>query len=501
MTRVHTSTTEHTRIWFWGILLVGGLLRFYRLGFQSLWIDESLQYSIAGADGFTGVIDRLPRSIHPPLSFLVNHFFLRFGDFDAFLRVPSVLFGIASLPLVYLLAQQITSKRAAVFTALIVAISPLHIWYSQDGRMYAQLIFFSLLSTVLLLRALARANPYWWGGYALAVTAGMYTHVFMALGVIAQCLWVLLWHRRHLLAYCLSGVAAVLLYLPQLVWWVKFYFYLVNSTREAAEGASGGGSDFSWMALPYTFFTYGAGFSLGPSVADLHDERSVEWLLQFFPSIVTVAVVFGALLALGLWVTSKCYGMKPLSLCLVGLGCPLAGVTLLSLLTGFPFNARYALVAFPYFCILVGTAVAWSYRKNVWIGTVASVAVLGLSGVSLYNHFFNPYYAKEDVRSAVAFWSAVATHEPLLCPSAGSLAYHYLRREPRNRYHMVGGKNLDEMLDQMHASFSATGVSSAYVLLARDWYRIREKVIRQAFVVTHEYSYPGRVKLLRIAQR
>ena len=53
------------------------------------------------------------------------------------------------------------------------------------------------------------------------------------------------------------------------------------------------------------------------------------------------------------------------------------------------------------------------------------------------------------------------------------------------------------MVAKTREFFVTHDVSSAYVLLARDWHQAREKEIRNAFTITYEPVYPG-VKLLRI---
>ena len=294
------STISPHKIWIGLIVVAGVLLRLYRLDVQSLWADEGLQYFVASAAHFSDVLDRMDRTFHPPLSFLVSHVFLKWGDPEVFLRLPSALLGIGSLLLCYVVAKRLTSPLVALFAMLVLAVSPFHIWYSQDGRMYAQLLFLSLLSTLFLLRALEGEQRFWWFLYALGVVAGMYTHVFMGLSAMVQCLWVWWQHPRARWAYCASGLLVALLCLPLIMPWLGYFLYRVGSVGGHVAAESGGRSGSAWAALPYTFFVYGAGFSLGPSVAELHEQRSVRFLLQYLPSIVTVGVVFGSLLVVGM---------------------------------------------------------------------------------------------------------------------------------------------------------------------------------------------------------
>ncbi|MCI0563189.1 MAG: glycosyltransferase family 39 protein, partial [Nitrososphaera sp.] len=247
------SIVEHEKIWLWLIILVGAALRLYHLDSQSLWQDEGLQYFIANAENIGSVLERTQwRTWHPPLSFFINHLFLLVGSSDFFLRLPSALFGIGSLPLCYVLVKRLTSGDIALFVILVFALSPFHIWYSQEGRMYAQLLFFSLLSSVVLLQALERSQWRWWFFYAFVVAAGMLTHILMAFGVMAHLFWVLLYHRRHLLWFIAGGVVAALLFLPWAYTSPKVKNFLKpSSTPRTYTGSASSG--FSWEVLPYTF--------------------------------------------------------------------------------------------------------------------------------------------------------------------------------------------------------------------------------------------------------
>lgn len=492
-----TGDGEREKIWLWLIILVGAALRLYHLDSQSLWQDEGLQYFIASAENIESVFERIQwRTWHPPLSFLINHLFLLVGSSDFFLRLPSALFGIGSLPLCYVLVKRLASGYIALFVVLVFALSPFHIWYSQEGRMYAQLLFLSLLSSVVLLQALERSQWRWWFFYAFVVAAGMLTHILMAFGVMAHLFWVLLYYRRHLRWFIAGGVVAALLFLPWAYTSPKVKNFLKpSSTPRTYTGSASSG--FSWEVLPYTFFAYSAGFSLGPTVAELHEDRSVGFLLQFLPLILAVGIIIGTLLVSGMWALYKNYGVRCFVFFLLALVVPLGGAAFFSFMPKGLFNVRYTIMAFPAFCMFVGTAVAIAYRKNQFVGMVALLAVLSISTASLVNHFSNPRYAKEDIKSAVAAWHLVAKDQYLLSFVPGGTRdaiNRYLEEHERDQ-HISGGQT--QVVAKTREFFVTHDVSSAYVLLARDWHQARENALRSAFSVANEHVYPG-AKLLRI---
>lgn len=107
---------------------------------DSLWYDET----------FTAALARLPfdqmnivtlYDVHPPVWYLIEHLTVRvFGASEIALRLPSLLFGIYSCVLVYELAGQFASKRAALFAGLFTAMLPAHIYYGHEARGYTLLL-------------------------------------------------------------------------------------------------------------------------------------------------------------------------------------------------------------------------------------------------------------------------------------------------------------------------------------------------------------------------
>lgn len=485
---------------FWLALIfgVGASLRLYGLNFQSLWHDEALQFYVATQNSFSELLHQT-RSFHPPLSFLINHVFLLLGESDFFLRLPSALFGIASLPLLYILGRDLTSSREAVIAVFVLAISPFHIWYSQDARMYSQLLFLSLLSSVLLMQALSRGKVRWWICYVLVGAAGMYTHVFMGLALAAQFVWVAVYQRQHLLPIMASGLAVALLFLP----WALFLPWVTGFAQNAsAHGlivglASDGRAHFSWPVMPYTLFSYAAGFSLGPSVAELHADKSLPFLLSFLPSITVVLSVSVLLLGIGICAINKCFGARAAMFCLLGLFIPFVGTAFYSLTPRAGFNVRYTITAFPYFCLLVGTALASLARANKTLGGLAVVALAAISAVSFYNQFANPRYAKEDVRSAVAFWQQTGDKKLLLAIGSIYSTHRYVAASDRKRLVLIGNSS-DEIVPKIEQVFLEQKTSSVYVLLTRDWDKSGETAIRNDFGGTLERSFPG-VQVFRIS--
>jgi hypothetical protein len=183
---------------------------------QSLALDEVYTFGDVHVKTLGALFSQLHSGpeANPPLYFVLAWATLHLGNHAAWIRVPSLFLGSAAVPLVYLLGRQTVGVRAGVVAAALMAISPFAMFYGNEGRAYATLIFLSALSTVVLLRSLDRRSARWWVLYGLSASAVIYTHYVGAFIIVAQALWAAWTHRDQSLALAASNGLAALTYLP-----------------------------------------------------------------------------------------------------------------------------------------------------------------------------------------------------------------------------------------------------------------------------------------------
>jgi uncharacterized membrane protein len=130
------------------VLLLSLVLRIVSLN-QSLWLDEATTALVARMDMSDFFTKFMPADFHPPLYYLVVSLWSSvFGYGEVVLRMPSIIFGVLTVYIVYLIAKDLKYKWPIV-PALFLATSGLHIYYSQEARMYSMATF--LVSLIFLL--------------------------------------------------------------------------------------------------------------------------------------------------------------------------------------------------------------------------------------------------------------------------------------------------------------------------------------------------------------
>src|SRR3989337_3506852 len=129
------------------ILLVALVLRFISLN-QSLWLDEAINVNVARALSFKSLIFNYSLSdFHPPLyHILLRSWILFFGSSEISVRRPSVLLGIGTVFVTYLIGKKLFENKTALIAPMLIATSPLSIYYSQEARMYMLAAFLATLS-------------------------------------------------------------------------------------------------------------------------------------------------------------------------------------------------------------------------------------------------------------------------------------------------------------------------------------------------------------------
>jgi uncharacterized membrane protein len=133
------------RILLLSCFLVGFALRFYTFDQKSLWIDEIHTFN----DSRDSIEKQLeyykedPTYLHPPLFFVLTHFLYPFTKPERDLRIIPLIFGILSIPMIYLLSRQFSPTIALPCTVCLTFMT-YHIYLSQNGRPYSLTMFFGM---------------------------------------------------------------------------------------------------------------------------------------------------------------------------------------------------------------------------------------------------------------------------------------------------------------------------------------------------------------------
>jgi hypothetical protein len=134
---------------------------------------------------------------NPPLYYVVAWVWTRvFGTGEVGLRSLSALLGTATIPVAYAAAARLATVRAGLVAAGLAAVSPMLVWFSQDGRSYALMVLLAGISFLAFVRALQEPRPSWLAAWAVASAATLATHYYAAFLVGAEAVWLLTAHRR-----------------------------------------------------------------------------------------------------------------------------------------------------------------------------------------------------------------------------------------------------------------------------------------------------------------
>lgn len=127
-----------------------------------------------------------------PLLFFLNHYLLLpFFEMNEFtLRLFPALFGIAGVAAVYFLTRRLINRRTALFASILTALSPWHLYWSQNAR-YQSLVFFLIVFVPVAFYVWHREGKTSWlvAGVVLAVLAVL-AHPSAALVVAGGVVWV-----------------------------------------------------------------------------------------------------------------------------------------------------------------------------------------------------------------------------------------------------------------------------------------------------------------------
>lgn len=430
------------------IILLAAVLRAYHLGYKSLWLDEvtfvrSAQMGpLLGPYGYASIA-------HPPGYLLLIRLLSSASQADWFLRLPAMLSGVAAVVALWALGRTLLGRVAGLLAAFLLALSALHLEYSQEAHSYA---LFSLLSTALLLllavaaRGAAAERPAgrrWavWIGFTAVSVLALYVHYYalapVALSVLIFPCFLLafspgplasLWQdqgkRRAMVALVGSLALVALLFLPQVV------SQLSGSAAAAVDraGAVEAGSLERGFLLSTTTFT--------------------DALLAFITNRTPwIADPLFVLAVAGLWLWGlawllwrrRAVGVAFLLWTLL----PLPVLAWFAYQTGFSFAPRRLIFILPIFLLTVAAGMAavasmagslagrWTTRRG--LVQAVSAATLAILALALVKGSLDPlasYYRrpKQDWRTMAHILESAATASDavvILPNAAAPLSWYY----------------------------------------------------------------------------
>ena len=162
---------------------------------SDLWVDEVSTLLNFARQPLGEILTSFPNQNQHLLFSILSHASISiFGESAWAFRLPSVLFGVASIWAMFFLCRKILGTREALLASALMTVSYHHIWFSQNARGYMGLLLFTLLATWFWFEALEKNVWLWWLAYAAAVIFGMWIHMTMAFVVAAHgIVFLILW--------------------------------------------------------------------------------------------------------------------------------------------------------------------------------------------------------------------------------------------------------------------------------------------------------------------
>lgn len=182
------------------LVVMGCVLRFYNITFNSLWIDETATYSFAQHTiteiwGFTAY----GSEFNPPLFFWIEHYMLMFGNSELVLRFIPAIAGIATIPIFFLIGRELKDDATGLIAAFILTISQFAIFYSQEARAYSLLLLFVSIALYFYIRAIDENQTKDWIFMGICTSIAVWTHFYAAIVIVPMFLSMLWIYRKNIL--------------------------------------------------------------------------------------------------------------------------------------------------------------------------------------------------------------------------------------------------------------------------------------------------------------
>ena len=419
------------------IIILGTALRFYNLGTESYSYDETIMVNITSSDPLP-ILNLGLRGGRPPVLVYLGYFWVQaFGTSEVATRSFSAVVGVAAIVVLFALGQKLFGYTVGLISALLMAISWFHIFYSQDFRYYSLLTLTTLISFFFYIRVLETAKLKYIILYALAGIVVFFTHTYGIFILVTQGLYFMLQWKRYpkLRVYWLLSQFVIVFALAWAIQtaWVD-YLATFDGTFQGMFAAMHHLVDVPlWVPLHTLFVTYLFGgvsnliwmplvaslvFLIGGTFLFFVRQGKEQW--------------FAALRDLASQLRQE-YSTKrsELILMILWLFCPVFLPYILSKLLGPVYLARYTIGALPALCLFLAlgiTAIRKVVPEFVTVGVLIILIVPGL-----YRYYVTD--VKDQWRETAAYVSENAAEGDALVFVAINNGFSSAVQNAFNMYH------------------------------------------------------------------
>jgi len=276
------------------ILVLAAGLRFYHSDDKAPGIDEQFQQDITEKEW--GEVFRVytEQESNPPLQTVLGKIFYDAGGSYYFVRVLSVLAALGAIIFTFLFARDSFGEKTALLAAFLLALNPLHVFFSQHTRSYSFLAFTFSILLYIFFRFLK--NPNRKNSILLALSNALvfYTHYAGLIVLLCEIAYfTILWYRKEFKCKTLLPpvIISILLILP---WSLALFTHLGIQS-------SGEGYSHSAASLAYPIYKMAAG-------------ADISFLLDTAPMLFYAVLISLGLFLLGLWKLRSSKDFIPLSI-------------------------------------------------------------------------------------------------------------------------------------------------------------------------------------------
>jgi mannosyltransferase len=399
------------------ILLISLFLRFYDLGTESVWLDEAASIK-ESALSIQGIADH---SNQPPLYFLLLRGWINlFGLSETSIRSLSAVFGVLAVLFIFLAGKALLNPRVGLIGAFLASFAYFPVAYSQEARSYSLLLMLSALSFWIFIEIMRTDKKWLYPVYLVTGLLLIYTHFYGLFIIISQVLYFIIFFKKYKSQrwkFMASTAALVIALIP-------FVLLLKNRISNIY-------GDGFWLPRPglMTLVNTPAGFFGTGSLRYVNLALIILLAILGFFTIKTVQNKFTRTKG-EKYRNNPVRQIHPESRETIVLLLLWAGISILvpfieSQFMTPVYQAKYAIGAFPAFCLLAANGL--NNIKWQWVFYPVLILIVVLSSLGLRDYY--RYDIKEQWREVARMIDSKAQSEDIIVVCEGYYAtplnYYY----------------------------------------------------------------------------